>query len=184
MPIEHADHNPYASPDSELSGAGHSRNTAATITRARYWLILVPLNAVVGILASYEWIRSPGHLVAMIAGIATVGTPFAYLEMMLRRQGRHFTADLFFYGAMFRIPCQIFLIADMAAGYVAAKLLQINVLTLTGKLPPIGGHTSLTVAEVYLMTLIVGVQLACMAVMVGIFPATIAWIKRDRDANR
>jgi hypothetical protein len=165
--------NPYAAPQAEL---GQTQRKVVPQQRTRQpprwlWLLVIPLNTLAPFAFASELLDSPFHVVAIVLGIVVVGLPYALQEMLLRRTGAIFLADVFFYGAVFRIPCQLLPVVDAIAGLFAISFLQFWGLGLNnlGRFDPL---------HCFAMTVLVGGQLAIFALLVGLIPAAI--IAADR----
>lgn len=159
--------NPYEAPQAEL---GNTQRAVAPPRRTRQslgclWLLVIPLNTLAPLMFAAELLHSPLHVVAILLGIVVVGTPYAAMEMLLRRTGAIFLADVFFYGAVFRIPCQLFPIVDAMAG-----LFALSFLTYWGLA---NNFSRLDVLDSFVMTVLVGGQLAVFAFLLGLIPATV-----------
>lgn len=169
MHFEHEDPNPYAAPKAEL-GVTRLREDQPRRRRppARWlWPVLVLLNTIAGLMLSSGLMKTPLHTAGIFAGIVVVGAPYALLEIFLRRRELYFASDMLYFGAALRIPFQLWPIADLFAGIVAASALQsLNWTNAYGDPTPLSN---------FLMTVFTGTQLALMAFVLGLLPAAVRY---------
>jgi hypothetical protein len=175
MQVEPGDNNPYAAPKAEL-GVSQLREDQPRRRRPPprwLWPILVLLNAIAGLVFSSSLMKTPYHTAGILAGIVVVGTPYALLEMVFRRRQFLFLADMLYFGAAIRIPFQLYPIAEVFAAMGGSLFLQ-----QAGLLPDNQGGP--TPWSNFLMTVVVGTQLAVMAFILGLLPAVVRHANRTR----
>jgi hypothetical protein len=171
--MNHPADNPYAAPQTELGETVVSSESSKSI-KPMLWCVLVVLNAICGMyLATERRYDTLAQWTAILIGIAVVGTIYAVLEYQLRRRGQKFWATAFFFGAILRIPFQLVVIFDAMAGMVASSLV-LDFYNIIGY----NGHPFEPLTA-FLLTVFTGLQLAIMAVGLGIIPAAInKWGRR------
>jgi hypothetical protein len=173
-PMNDPAENPYAAPQAEL---GSTRLREDQPRRRRppprwLWPFLVLLNAIMGLILSADMMITPYHTAGILAGIVVVGTPYALLEMVLRRRQFEFLSDMLYFGAALRIPFQLYPVADFFAGVGAHMVLDyFNWNNFRGAPSPLSN---------FLLTVFTGVQLAAMAFVLGILPAAVYYAGRTR----
>lgn len=167
-----ATENPYATPQIDL-GETPVANAQASPRRSPptwLWLFLVPLNACAGLLLAMNYMLTPWHVVGVLLGILVVGATYALLEHAFRSRHKDFLADMLLYGAVVRIPFQLLPVPEFMAATIGEGL--IGLFTVQEKLPFFNESVPVpTPWSNFLLTTIVGTQLALMAFLLGMIPA-------------
>lgn len=165
--------NPYAAPQSELGQTTAPRKSSISPS-SRLWCLLIVLNAVAGMYLAWRYrVRSLPEWIAIVLGIGVVGLLYTTLERRLRRSGYELWAHAFFFGAILRIPFQAVLLFDILAGIASH-----SIITEVYKLVGISAR-DFEPGTAFLMTVFTGLQLAPMAVILGLIAAAIyQWWRR------
>lgn len=157
--------NPYEAPQADLGRRTRSERWRFTswLWVSFSWTFIVCVNASVGfVLAMLAGFRNPFAIAAILLGMVTVGTTYVMIERWASRAGYPLLAEMLVRGAQIRILFLFVPLAEIGAAMVAISFLQHSmpddVRLADAPHRPIAA---------FLLTLLVGAQLAFMAFMLG-----------------
>jgi hypothetical protein len=156
---------PYSAPTAELGRPIQDApsNRTSWLWYLTCWTFMICVNASVGFALSLLCgFVTPAAIAATLMGVAVIGTAYAAAEFWARRWGDTLLADMLLEGAKRRILFIFIPFAEIVAFHISIAILGIP---LPEEFRPMQNPSNPVVA--FLMTLLVGTQLAFMALALG-----------------